>query len=211
MPIVSAGDGGFLPTPSARRATGVPSPTQADAGFLPTPSARRATKWANAALLVTIISTHALREEGDEVGDVGFTLWDISTHALREEGDKVIQVRRKEIKIFLPTPSARRATHEHNRTAQHWRNFYPRPPRGGRRTAPYLHFVYLWISTHALREEGDYLNCAHSTNGQEFLPTPSARRATRAAAHGRLQDGAFLPTPSARRATYRDVITLYHI
>ena len=34
------------------------------------------------------------------------------------------------------------------------------------------------ISTHALREEGDYLNCAHSTNGQEFLPTPSARRAT---------------------------------
>ena len=77
----------FLPTPSARRATALPSPTQSDAGFLPTPSARRATVPEGVMGPRLLISTHALREEGDrhqlfaEVEPV------ISTHALREEGD----------------------------------------------------------------------------------------------------------------------------
>ena len=57
------------------------------------------------------ISTHALREEGDLVlgVDVADALL-ISTHALREEGDK----------RWLPGPAS-------------CSNFYPRPPRGGRR------------------------------------------------------------------------------
>ena len=59
----------------------------------------------------TAISTHALREEGD----MTFAQWQntkrgISTHALREEGDQGI--------FTFRTP---------------WENFYPRPPRGGRR------------------------------------------------------------------------------
>ena len=55
------------------------------------------------------ISIHALREEGDD-SENDCTVWRlISIHALREEGDK----RTSEC---LPTP----------------RNFYPRPPRGGR-------------------------------------------------------------------------------
>ena len=38
-----------------------------------------------------------------------------------------------------------------------WRNFYPRPPRGGRRlTLPRL-FLAVDISIHALREEGDVI------------------------------------------------------
>ena len=101
------------------------------------------------------ISIHALREEGD--------LWArpldggnrISIHALREEGDpKSEQLFTSEVE-FLSTPSARRATGRYARhdRGQHIsihalreegdsapmprhctaRDFYPRPPRGGRR------------------------------------------------------------------------------
>ena len=34
----------------------------------------------------------------------------ISTHALREEGDRVKELEARPIEVFLPTPSARRAT-----------------------------------------------------------------------------------------------------
>ena len=58
--------------------------------------------------------------------------------------------------VFLPTPSARRATHRRKEGRTDRPDFYPRPPRGGRRPRP----------------------CP--TGGQcRFLPTPSARRATR--------------------------------
>ena len=64
--------------------------TAAINGFLPTPSARRATESRPRLYWDCQISTHALREEGDVVG---FLLVlhpnNISTHALREEGDQV--------------------------------------------------------------------------------------------------------------------------
>ena len=80
--------------------------------FLPTPSARRATDIGQLVYNRIDISTHALREEGDPhaisyTAEIEST---ISTHALREEGDN---------------------------SAARWissrQNFYPRPPRGGRR------------------------------------------------------------------------------
>ena len=80
----------------------------------------------------------------------------ISIHALREEGDS-------------------RATSR----APQSRNFYPRPPRGGRpagcsggekETAS--------ISIHALREEGDRFKRRQDVKLTLFLSTPSARRAT---------------------------------
>ena len=81
-------------------------------GFLPTPSARRATYslWDEAAAVS--ISTHALREEGDQgpAGN-GMAHLRISTHALREEGDLTKTGSKMTFKKFLPTPSARRATH----------------------------------------------------------------------------------------------------
>ena len=58
-----------------------------------------------------IISTHALREEGD-----GAALWSFPCSG------------------FLPTPSARRATGNRDLAGQVGRDFYPRPPRGGRCT-----------------------------------------------------------------------------
>ena len=101
------------------------------------------------------ISIHALREEGDRRprGRVGRALpflstpsarratgifsflgafWGISIHALREEGDRA----------GAPTP-------------QPARDFYPRPPRGGRLN----------------RVKDDVIE-------ELFLSTPSARRAT---------------------------------
>ena len=123
--------------------------------FLSTPSARRAT-------------TRGLRRS---------CRGPISIHALREEGDAYTAECMEALKVFLSTPSARRATilaigegittrisiHalreegdlQTRRQVQHLRDFYPRPPRGGRLT----------VQVVCLREI-------------EFLSTPSARRAT---------------------------------
>ena len=80
--------------------------------FLSTPSARRATSLTGNGHEPEYISIHALREEGDLlVLPQEPVRYEISIHALREEGD-------------LP-----RVVRTHQR-----RNFYPRPPRGGRRS-----------------------------------------------------------------------------
>ena len=81
------------------------------------------------------------------------------------------------IRLFLPTPSARRATYRARGVAG-----------------------YNWISTHALREEGDKILQYNASTGNLFLPTPSARRAT-SLKFAASQSNQFLPTPSARRAT----------
>ena len=56
-----------------------------------------------------MISIHALREEGDQVGHEGQGPDRISIHALREEGDKSDSI-----------------------SITDGNDFYPRPPRGGR-------------------------------------------------------------------------------
>ena len=123
----------FLSTPSARRATRrgcclthIPSdfyPRPPRGGrlqpgispcctrkFLSTPSARRATAFHCLCKVSGGISIHALREEGDRSPAPACPTLSISIHALREEGDQSCT-------LNLPC-------HE---------NFYPRPPRGGRR------------------------------------------------------------------------------
>ena len=82
---------------------------------------------------LTRISIHALREEGDRfrcrpVRD-NFC---ISIHALREEGDPVKMSSPMCFRIFLSTPSARRATGQLGNHGRDHEYFYPRPPRGGR-------------------------------------------------------------------------------
>ena len=150
-------DNQFLSTPSARRATRRPDvAVDLRPVFLSTPSARRATKSSKMCLTASNfyprpprggrrqcaarssgrldISIHALREEGDQPfpAFAGFDV-QISIHALREEGD-------------LPTDTVPSAL----------KNFYPRPPRGGRPSYIYLLGLF-----------------------SQFLSTPSARRATR--------------------------------
>ena len=60
------------------------------------------------------------------------------------------------VNVFLSTPSARRATFRGYKGKQHFCNFYPRPPRGGRREVVAGKWGNGEISIHALREEGDY-------------------------------------------------------
>ena len=80
--------------------------------------------------------------------------------------------------LFLSTPSARRATVAVTTRIFLSRDFYPRPPRGGRPGD--LHPVPHWqdISIHALREEGDAALHVLAVDDGLFLSTPSARRAT---------------------------------
>ena len=55
--------------------------------FLSTPSARRATYRQLSDICISMISIHALREEGDGRDRALYRPVDISIHALREEGD----------------------------------------------------------------------------------------------------------------------------
>ena len=57
-------------------------------------------------------------------------------------------------------------------------DFYPRPPRGGRRAGLRGAEAGFSISIHALREEGDEFSLPVCVDVEEFLSTPSARRAT---------------------------------
>ena len=157
------------------------------------------------------------------VGDVGCS---ISIHALREEGDSVYFQTVPSSSTFLSTPSARRATRpewcekilsgisihalreEGDRssscTTHRPSDFYPRPPRGGRRYGYGKHKVWvIFLSTPSARRATTIL--ARSMQRGEFLSTPSARRATIPMARVTPILPRFLSTPSARRATKEEV------
>ena len=145
--------------------------------FLSTPSARRATGGFGVGCRLQIISIHALREEGDSWSSGIPEALSISIHALREEGDCSQSNSMDCASVFLSTPSARRATlvqallvgggvisihalreegdSGRERHPSAFADFYPRPPRGGRRRVP-----------------------GSRTGQNRFLSTPSARRAT---------------------------------
>ena len=129
-------------------------------------------------------------------------------------------------KEFLSTPSARRATK--NLAVRHLLldNFYPRPPRGGRRRkAMAVPMFIVFLSTPSARratsgKEGlRWQGCNFYprpprggrpaagltiTASTKFLSTPSARRATEDSIKIHCDDIGFLSTPSARRATEAD-------
>ena len=149
--------GAFISIHALREEGDASNPQQGDlcAGFLSTPSARRATELYVAAFDRMLISIHALREEGD-VGLNINTATDfqfLSTPSARRATGiagtwgALIQ--------FLSTPSARRATCSVSGPAKQAKNFYPRPPRGGRPFVLLAGEAVPDISIHALREEGD--------------------------------------------------------
>ena len=88
-----------------------------------------------------------------------------------------------------------------HRRSGHRRDFYPRPPRGGRRSSSRKLLLHLVISIHALREEGDVLRRKNAPVGglisihalREEGDTPAVSSST--------PTTRFLSTPSARRAT----------
>ena len=168
----------FLSTPSARRATRLPPKISVVYAFLSTPSARRATC---------------------DFGLVPVVFLFLSTPSARRATMMPIRNRRR--RGFLSTPSARRATTERPAIGRHGKNFYPRPPRGGRR-----------VPTGAGSARRNFyprpprggrlqrvINCIQLF---QFLSTPSARRATDGSSGFSVLWGQFLSTPSARRATF---------
>ena len=79
------------------------------------------------------ISIHALRVEGDHTRHPPQGRQKISIHALRVEGDAVSCASFAVSAAFLSTPSGWRATRKRGHGGDRPRNFYPRPPGGGRR------------------------------------------------------------------------------
>ena len=191
----------FLSTPSARRATDAVRRQQRTGGdFYPRPPRGGRPPGPADRPDPHNISIHALREEGDAQTKLDIAKQAqflstpsarratklveqrprrhyISIHALREEGDTRDYIDRVDAYQFLSTPSARRATravrdHEHQRAISihalreegDQRQHHLRRRRG--------------ISIHALREEGDQGARETHLHQDQFLSTPSARRAT---------------------------------
>ena len=155
----------------------------------------------------------------------------ISIRTLCGEGDPLAPRSTLTRKLFLSTPSARRATaeagkmvvganhfyprpprggrHASRRHRQHRANFYPRPPRGGRQWGLDLRYFYCGISIHALREEGDTRAILTPTPGTDFYPRPP-RGGRPSKAHHNTITSEFLSTPSARRATDKSLPARSH-
>mgnify|MGYP001023147347 CR=1 FL=1 len=124
------------------------------------------------------------------------------------------QCSRVSLRIFLSTPSARRATY-----AKVWNEWFRDISihallmQTGVKRVISIHALreegdevcgadrrICEISIHALREEGDGVNPYSGLAGFLFLSTPSARRATCRSGETKRPEK-FLSTPSARRAT----------
>ena len=178
------------------------------------------------------ISIHALREEGDSGAKALRALRRISIHALREEGDQTYCRSGTTLKIFLSTPSARRATIRNcsaNSSSRYFYprpprggrlytvdklrdtvNFYPRPPRGGRRACTFRRDIIGLISIHALREEGDMHTSYLPDSPEVFLSTPSARRATLPVNASTLVSEYFYPRPPRGGRLLKIIGLLHH-
>ena len=190
--------------------------------FLSTPSARRATQLHALGAEVVVISIHALREEGDSKnsspspGTANFYPRPprggrrTASRCFRSlqyfyprpprGGRPAISVPPYTSTVFLSTPSARRATATAKRKHHDETHFYPRPPRGGRPNPERRGYPTIYISIHALREEGDSQWASTSSKTGDFYPRPP-RGGRRQRRHERGHQAVFLSTPSARRAT----------
>ena len=147
--ITTAGANNFYPRPPRGGRPGHVKLVDHDSDFYPRPprGGRRHRPCPDCGAFR--ISIHALREEGDAGPTVVPPTTMISIHALREEGDQL-------------------SHHSPSMTA----NFYPRPPRGGRRCYATHVCVQFIISIHALREEGDFAFLALADFVLNFYPRP---------------------------------------
>ena len=141
----------FLSTPSARRATlAAHLLNLGRQNFYPRPPRGGRPRGRHHLQRVAgiFLSTPSARRATQGAEEGSWPLF-ISIHALREEGD----------------PPQRRGI-----TAR--RNFYPRPPRGGRPRLSGVPLRTLEISIHALREEGDTSKRLRPCLSGHFYPRP---------------------------------------
>ena len=125
--------------------------------FLSTPSARRATTDSVSTLNTTVISIHALREEGDAIIHTPYQA--ISSYFYPRPprgGRQFSDLTFFTSSIFLSTPSARRATVSSPFAPSFVRISIHALREEGDRVAYYLDMGLGKISIHALREEGDH-------------------------------------------------------
>ena len=169
----------FLPTPSARRATGADGRRIQRVPFLPTPSARRAT-------------------HDRDVTAEGNPKFLPTPSARRATGGLEFAKLRK--RYFYPRPPRGGRRPDFQLDSGFKIYFYPRPPRGGRQGGRLNDGTLHRISTHALREEGDPPIFGRANRLRDFYPRPP-RGGRRTNTCRRLWRIRFLPTPSARRAT----------
>ena len=162
----------FLSTPSARRATAVTQTgSVTSVHFYPRPprGGRRAST-ARRLSFMQFLSTPSARRATRTSCTRSLPMRFLSTPSARRATYRYATY--KATAIFLSTPSARRATRASSSRRCHSMYFYPRPPRGGRRT----YFLTLaasgWISIHALREEGDLQPSTLTSAAAYFYPRP---------------------------------------
>ena len=94
----------------------------------------------------------------------------LSTPSARRATVSVVDL--DETAEFLSTPSARRATVNLLRQPSFSIYFYPRPPRGGRLYLLTVPPTSIKISIHALREEGDTSSKTTFWKAKNFYPRP---------------------------------------
>ena len=176
---VSSGCGKFLSTPSARRATSSSTPNSRTSRFLSTPSARRAT-WHGSSSPARSANFYPRPPRGGR----RFTA----------------SLRRRRTLRFLSTPSARRATNDAAVFRQHG-EFLSTPSARRATLSNRLWLGRLFISIHALREEGDLRQRKRADRPQNFYPRPPRGGRPVPLCAGRETPKKFLSTPSARRAT----------
>ena len=147
----------FLSTPSARRATSAKRNINGSTiNFYPRPPRGGRLKPTQLMSLQNQISIHALREEGDRLA-AWQTCFQQDFYPRPPRGGRQAAAFVLALdKLFLSTPSARRAT-----------------------TSFHFCVTLVLISIHALREEGDCPLNGPASPASRFLSTPSARRATR--------------------------------
>ena len=126
-------------------------------------------------------------------------IWEISIHALREEGDHRTTAACSPRASFLSTPSARRATRLFWILLRQRRNFYPRPPRGGRQSTPRSRARQRHFYPRPPRG-GRRLRTGDSKIADYFYPRPP-RGGRPSDLRAVMKSCTFLSTPSARRAT----------
>ena len=170
--------------------------------FLSTPSARRATSSSTSFSKHSAISIHALREEGDLDDDVARLGVGISIHALREEGDRPRGWTPPPPPDFYPRPprGGRRASASVSSSSPS--HFYPRPPRGGR--PPTLRTVKILSNFYPRPPRGGRLRVLQAQDQTERISIHALREEGDPVPEMPCSLSArFLSTPSARRATHR--------
>ena len=154
----------FLSTPSARRATqGLEQYNRHNQNFYPRPlRGGRPIALGEATATAIFLSTPSARRATPRRRRSRCRCGHFYPRPLRggrpnKQSCGIIQLK------FLSTPSARRATEAEYGSKTPEAYFYPRPLRGGRRLWSWRHAACLFISIHALCEEGDPITAPSSS------------------------------------------------